>query len=176
MVAIAFDLKVFFGVIDKDPADVVTADVLAFIKAQREPRLGVKVVRIGDGESRGDPVSNRQKARRPADRTPLYNRLEAVARTRPGTWFPDHDHDEPAAARARRYLTTGRVLVTQVDRHGVIAHVVGDAGLTYRCEHSPDLGWTCTCPASSAWCPHLLAVRLVTPQPVPAAPPPGGQP
>ena len=43
VVATAFDLKVFFGVIDRDPADVVTADVLAFIKVQREPRLGAKV-------------------------------------------------------------------------------------------------------------------------------------
>jgi len=40
LLATAFDLKVFFGVIDKDPGEVVTADVLAFIKAQREPRFG----------------------------------------------------------------------------------------------------------------------------------------
>ena len=31
LLATAFDLKVFFNVVDKDPSDVVTADVLAFI-------------------------------------------------------------------------------------------------------------------------------------------------
>jgi integrase/recombinase XerD len=41
---------VFFSIIDKEPGDVVAADVLAFIKAQREPRLGARVVRIEDGE------------------------------------------------------------------------------------------------------------------------------
>lgn len=45
-----FDLKVFFSVVGKDPVDVVTADVLAFIKEQRQPRHGSKVVRIEDGE------------------------------------------------------------------------------------------------------------------------------
>jgi integrase/recombinase XerD len=50
LLATAFDLKVFFSIIDKEPGDVVAADVLAFIKAQREPRLGARVVRIEDGE------------------------------------------------------------------------------------------------------------------------------
>jgi integrase len=50
LLATAFDLKVFFSIIDKEPGDVVTTDVLAFVKAQREPRLGVRVVRIEDGE------------------------------------------------------------------------------------------------------------------------------
>jgi len=50
LLATVFDLKVFFSIIDKEPGDVVAADVLAFIKAQREPRLGARVVRIEDGE------------------------------------------------------------------------------------------------------------------------------
>ena len=50
LLATAFDLKVFFSIIDKEPGDVVTTDVLAFIKAQRDPRLGATVVRIEDGE------------------------------------------------------------------------------------------------------------------------------
>jgi integrase/recombinase XerD len=33
VLATAFDLKVFFTVVAKDPTDVVTADVLTFIKA-----------------------------------------------------------------------------------------------------------------------------------------------
>jgi integrase/recombinase XerD len=59
----------FFTVIDKDPADVVTADVLAFIKAQREPRLGDRVVRIEDGEG---GLSARTIKRRLASIAGLY--------------------------------------------------------------------------------------------------------
>ena len=51
VLATAYDLKVFFSVVDKDPVEVDTADVLGFIKAQREPRRGAKVVRIEDGEA-----------------------------------------------------------------------------------------------------------------------------
>jgi integrase/recombinase XerD len=49
--AVAFDLKVFFSVIVKEPEAVTTADVFAFIKAQRTPRRGPKVVRLEDGEA-----------------------------------------------------------------------------------------------------------------------------
>ena len=49
--ATAFDLKVFFSVVAKEPAQVTTADVFAFIKAQRAPRLGDRVVRLEDGEA-----------------------------------------------------------------------------------------------------------------------------
>lgn len=50
VLATAFDLKVFFSVIDTDPAAVTTAEVLAFIRRQRAPRRGATVVRIEDGE------------------------------------------------------------------------------------------------------------------------------
>ncbi len=46
--ATAYDLKVFFSVIDTEPLAVTTADVLGFITAQRGDR---SVVRLGDGES-----------------------------------------------------------------------------------------------------------------------------
>jgi len=72
VLATAFDLKVFFSVIDKDPAEVVTADVLEFIKAQRAPRQGAKVVRIEDGE-RG--LSARTIKRRLATIAGLYEYL-----------------------------------------------------------------------------------------------------
>ena len=49
--AIAFDLKVFFRAVPKEPAEVTTADVFEFIKAQRSPRRGAKVVRLEDGEA-----------------------------------------------------------------------------------------------------------------------------
>jgi integrase len=70
--ASAFDLKVFFSVIDKDPVEVDTADVLAFIKAQREPRRGPTVVRIEDGES---GLSARTIKRRLATIAGLYEYL-----------------------------------------------------------------------------------------------------
>lgn len=70
---------------------------------------------------------------------------------------------ENAAAKGRRYLVEGRLTVRQVDRtRGVLAHVRGDSGLTYRCEWAPDLGWLCNCPARTSACAHLVALRLVT--------------
>jgi site-specific recombinase XerD len=51
LLAQAFDLKVFFSFVGKDPSEVATADVLAFINAQRQPRHGAKVVRIDDSEA-----------------------------------------------------------------------------------------------------------------------------
>ncbi|HXY27095.1 MAG TPA: tyrosine-type recombinase/integrase [Acidimicrobiales bacterium] len=51
VLATASDLKLFFDVVGKEPAQVTTADVLEFIARQREPRIDAKVVRISDGES-----------------------------------------------------------------------------------------------------------------------------
>ena len=49
MRAYAHDLKVFFEVVGKEPSEVTSADVLAFITAQRRPRSGAEnVVRISD--------------------------------------------------------------------------------------------------------------------------------
>lgn len=72
VLATAFDLKVFFSVVDKDPVDVDVADVLAFIKAQRRPRNDVKVVRIEDGEA---GLSARTIKRRLATIAALYEYL-----------------------------------------------------------------------------------------------------
>ncbi len=51
VLAQAYDLKVFFSVIDKEPAKVAPVDVLAFIAEQRQPRGASNVVRIEDGEA-----------------------------------------------------------------------------------------------------------------------------
>jgi integrase/recombinase XerD len=51
LLAQAFDLKVFFSFVPKDPTGVSTADVLAFITAQRQPRRGARVVRLEDRET-----------------------------------------------------------------------------------------------------------------------------
>ncbi len=72
VLATGFDLKVFFSVIDKDPADVETADVLAFITEQRQPRHGATVVRIEDGEA---GLSARTIKRRLATIAGLYEYL-----------------------------------------------------------------------------------------------------
>jgi integrase/recombinase XerD len=49
LLAAGFDLKVFFTVVAKDPLEVSTTDVMAFVKAQR--RGPGKAVRIADGAS-----------------------------------------------------------------------------------------------------------------------------
>lgn len=72
LLAHAYDLKVFFTVIDKDPVDIVSADVLAFIAAQRQPRVAGNVVRIEDGES---GLSARTIKRRLATIAGLYDYL-----------------------------------------------------------------------------------------------------
>ncbi|MFC4508547.1 MULTISPECIES: tyrosine-type recombinase/integrase [Streptomyces] len=51
LLATAYDLKVFFSVVPKEPTDIVTADIFAFITAQKKPRRGPKVVRLEDGEA-----------------------------------------------------------------------------------------------------------------------------
>lgn len=50
VLAVFFDLRVFFRVVGKPVPAVSTGDVLAFIVEQRNPRRG-NVVRIADGES-----------------------------------------------------------------------------------------------------------------------------
>jgi integrase len=49
--ATAYDLLVFFTAIPKEPAAVATADVFAFLQAQRAPRRHPKLVRLEDGEA-----------------------------------------------------------------------------------------------------------------------------
>jgi site-specific recombinase XerD len=48
--AYAHDLRAFFAVVDKEPAEVTSRDVLAFVVAQQRPRAGAEnLVRISDG-------------------------------------------------------------------------------------------------------------------------------
>ena len=73
--AVAFDLKVFFSVVDKTPVRVTSADVMAFIRAQRAS--GAKVVPI-DG-SRG--LSSRTIRRRLSSVSGFYAYLLARGAT-----------------------------------------------------------------------------------------------
>ncbi len=62
VLAAAYDLRVFFGVVDKAPAQVRPADVLGFITAQRTGRSEVAGLRPVDDEASG--VSTSTVARR----------------------------------------------------------------------------------------------------------------
>ena len=69
--AVAHDLKTFFSVIDKDPVEVVAADVFEFLADQRGDRT---VVRMSDGES---GLSARTIARRLSSVSGFYAYLVA---------------------------------------------------------------------------------------------------
>jgi uncharacterized Zn finger protein len=70
---------------------------------------------------------------------------------------------ESAHNKGRRYLTEGRLTIRTATRElGVVAIVRGDSGELYRTAWAPALGWSCTCPARTDRCAHLVALRLVT--------------
>jgi integrase/recombinase XerD len=69
--AVAHDLKTFFSIIDRDPVDVVAADIFDFVANQRGDRT---VVRISDGES---GLSARTIARRLSSISGFYAYLVA---------------------------------------------------------------------------------------------------
>ena len=73
VLATAYDLKVFFAWAAKEPADVTSADVIAFVAAQRAPRT-TRVVRIADG---GSGLSARTVARRLSSLSGLFAYLIA---------------------------------------------------------------------------------------------------
>lgn len=72
VLAQAYDLKVFFTVVDVEPVEVVGSDVLTFITAQRQPRVAGNVVRIEDGET---GLSSRTIKRRLATIAGFYDYL-----------------------------------------------------------------------------------------------------
>lgn len=49
--AAAYDLKIFFSMVPKEPAEDVTGDIFTFITARKKPRRGPKVVRLEEGEA-----------------------------------------------------------------------------------------------------------------------------
>ncbi|MDQ2709841.1 MAG: tyrosine-type recombinase/integrase [Actinomycetota bacterium] len=74
LLAVGYDLKVFFTETPKEPADITTADILAFITSQRVPRRGAAVVRLEDGEA---GLSARTIKRRLASVSGLFDYLIA---------------------------------------------------------------------------------------------------
>jgi site-specific recombinase XerD len=78
MLTIAFDLKVFFAVVCKDPLSVERRDVIEFVRAQRTPRDGSTVVRFPDG-SGGLALS--KVRRRLTSVSGFYSHLVALGET-----------------------------------------------------------------------------------------------
>src|SRR4051794_8527080 len=72
VLATVSDLRAFFLVIDRPPAEVTTADVFEFISAQRRGPSDGRVVRLSDGES---GLSARTIRRRLASVSGLFNYL-----------------------------------------------------------------------------------------------------
>lgn len=68
---------------------------------------------------------------------------------------------EDAAAKGRRYLGEGRLVVREFDEYGgtVTADVRG-AGAIYTVGRDERGRWSCDCPARGR-CAHLEALRLV---------------
>jgi site-specific recombinase XerD len=72
VIATVSDLRVFFSVIDRSPVEVTTADVFAFIAAQRRGPGDGHVVRLADGEA---GLAARTIKRRLASVSGLFNYL-----------------------------------------------------------------------------------------------------
>ena len=84
VLAAASDLRAFFAVVPKEPADVAVADVLTFIHEQRQPRGDGRVVRLADGES---GLSSRTIKRRLSTVSGLFGWLEMLGEV-PGNPVP----------------------------------------------------------------------------------------
>lgn len=67
---------------------------------------------------------------------------------------------EGAAAKSRRYLAEGRVVILIAEPGRVVAQVRGD-GAVYLCGYEAG-EWSCPCRARTDQCAHLVATRLVT--------------
>ena len=102
--AVAFDLKVFFTVVDKTPVRVTSADVMAFIRAQRSSDQ--KVVRI-DGST---GLSNRTIRRRLSSVSGFYAYLLA----RGDTSVARNPVPQGLATRRQGERSRGRPLVRAV--------------------------------------------------------------
>jgi hypothetical protein len=70
-----------------------------------------------------------------------------------------HSGRENAMTKSRRYLLEGRCILRYVDADRVVARVRGRT--VYDVEHQAGSGWSCSCPAKSSRCAHVLAVGHV---------------
>jgi uncharacterized repeat protein (TIGR01451 family) len=108
--AYAHDLKTFFSVVAKDPVDVRAKDVLAFVTAQQQPRVGAEnVTRISDG---GSGLSSATVRRRLAAVSAFYGYLVA----RGDTGVDANPVPRGLPTRRRRRDGRGQPLVRAVRR------------------------------------------------------------
>jgi hypothetical protein len=67
---------------------------------------------------------------------------------------------ESAYAKSVRYLGEARLTIEHVDAEAIRATCRGSDAI-YSAGWTPELGWTCSCPALGR-CSHLLALMAVT--------------
>lgn len=76
---------------------------------------------------------------------------------------------ENVEQKARRYLMEGRVVVERRDPDtGYVVATCRGTEATYHLGYDPRPGrrqWRCTCRAPRGHCAHLIALRLIVPQP-----------
>jgi site-specific recombinase XerD len=149
VLAASYDLRVFFTVVDKPPVDVVAADVLGFITAQRSGRAGDQRLRPVVSGAQAAGVASSTVARRLSTVSGFFAYLQArgdvVANPVPRGLPSRRERNRPGQGvpltrrtrRLPRILTPGEVdaltaaLRTHRDRAMVAAMVFG--GLR-RCE------------------------------------------
>lgn len=66
--------------------------------------------------------------------------------------------------KGRRLLTEGRLLIGYINEKKIVAVCRGDHD-TYQLLYTPSTGWTCSC-AARGRCSHLVALQLVTANPI----------
>jgi uncharacterized Zn finger protein len=72
---------------------------------------------------------------------------------------------ERAEQKGRRYLTEGRLRILSLSERFISAECRGDGAIYLLASDAG--GWSCSCPAVSDHCAHLIALRLVTVRPLP---------
>lgn len=73
---------------------------------------------------------------------------------------------ESAAAKGRRLLTEGRLVVLKVDGDAIKASCRGDSAEFYDVGYDPERSrWYCDCAELKGKCSHLVALQLVTIRP-----------
>lgn len=74
---------------------------------------------------------------------------------------------ENVEQKARRYLTEGRIVVEKRDAQtGLVVATCRGSEATYHLGYDPRRNqWRCTCRAPQGRCAHLVALRLIVPQP-----------
>jgi uncharacterized Zn finger protein len=69
---------------------------------------------------------------------------------------------ENAMQKGLRYLAQARVRILEAhEDEGLLSAEVRGNGSIYIVCHEPEMGWSCTCPAKTIACAHVLACQQV---------------